>query len=446
MVAAGTAIATRSAAEKAITSCDFVAIKSTEYTEEEARALKRSLVAAAKGVPTTVGGGAHGHVYIIKDTAEYAKRVPAGYTEAPAPTGITYTTGATGAALAQEKEDAVAAAETYHTQEGSRAGLRKAILANVPRETIIELVDPESEFDEVEPRELLAVILRDADPATVVEAKELKQARDAPLTFDSPETLKVQFNLRKKVILDLQRLHQVETSWSEMMMEWLLALEKEEEFEDEVAEWREKTTANGHAEFITFFQDRDRVVRRLAKLKPAKAKDVGYHSAAQVSEDLEARLEQKMEADIAALAIAVEDSINLAMGEATKTPTPPAAAPTKSAAPPAADGGTAAVLAALATITERLEKLEKQGGRRRDPRNGGGGGGGGAGGAGGGAGDGAGAGAGGAPKVKWADLKPCRHCGKVHRTPEAQCWSLDANAHLRPPTYVAPPPGFGGRK
>ena len=79
------------------------------------------------------------------------------------------------------------------------------------------------------------------------EAKELKQARDAPLTFDSPETLKVQFNLRKKVILDLQRLHQVETSWSEMMMEWLLALEKEEEFEDEVAEWREKTTANDHA-------------------------------------------------------------------------------------------------------------------------------------------------------------------------------------------------------
>ena len=37
-------------------------------------------------------------------------------------------------------------------------------------------------------------------------------------------------------------------------------LEKEEEFEDEVVEWREKTTANGHAEFVTFFQDRDRVV------------------------------------------------------------------------------------------------------------------------------------------------------------------------------------------
>ena len=65
----------------------------------------------------------------------------------------------------------MAASETYHTQEGSRVGLRKAILANVPRETIIELVDPKSKFNEVEPRTLLAVILRDADPATVVEAK-----------------------------------------------------------------------------------------------------------------------------------------------------------------------------------------------------------------------------------------------------------------------------------
>ena len=91
-------------------------------------------------MPTTVGGGAYGHIYLIENAAEYAKRVPAGYTEAPAPTGITYTNGATDAALAQEKEDAVAASETYHIQEGSRVGLRKAILANVPRETRSNLV------------------------------------------------------------------------------------------------------------------------------------------------------------------------------------------------------------------------------------------------------------------------------------------------------------------
>ena len=79
MVAAGTAIAARSAAEKAITSCNIIAIRSTEYTKEEARALKRSLVAAAKSVPTTVGRGAHSHIYLLESVAVYtAKRVVAG--------------------------------------------------------------------------------------------------------------------------------------------------------------------------------------------------------------------------------------------------------------------------------------------------------------------------------------------------------------------------------
>ena len=74
-------------------------------------------------------------------------------------------------------------------------GLRKAILANVPREMIIKLVDPKSEFDEVKPRALLKVIMCDADPATVVEVKELKKNCDALLAFNGPKTLKVQFNL-----------------------------------------------------------------------------------------------------------------------------------------------------------------------------------------------------------------------------------------------------------
>ena len=118
MVAAGTAITTRLAAEKATTCCGIVSIQSTGYTEEEACALKRSLVAAAKSVPTMVGGGAHGHIYLLESVAEYtAKRVDAGYTKLPAFTGITFTSGATAAVLAQKKETAVAKAEICHIQE-----------------------------------------------------------------------------------------------------------------------------------------------------------------------------------------------------------------------------------------------------------------------------------------------------------------------------------------
>ena len=117
MVAAGTDIATRSAAEKVITSYDAVVIPSTEYIKEKACALKRSLVDVTKSVPTTVDSGAHGHAYHLKSVATYtAKREATGYTEAPAPTGITYTSGATGAVLTQEKEDAVSKAEVISPQ------------------------------------------------------------------------------------------------------------------------------------------------------------------------------------------------------------------------------------------------------------------------------------------------------------------------------------------
>ena len=92
-----------------------------------------------------------------------------GYTEAPTLNAINFTNRATNIVLVQEKENAVARVKTYHTKEGCRVGLCKAILASVPRKTITELVNLNSEFDKVEPHKLLVVIMRNADPATVVE-------------------------------------------------------------------------------------------------------------------------------------------------------------------------------------------------------------------------------------------------------------------------------------
>ena len=59
--------------------------------------------------------------------------------------------------------------------------------------------------------EVLFDLTKDSHKRRFVKAKELKKVRGAPLTFNGPETLKVQFNLQK-VILDLERLHQVKTS------------------------------------------------------------------------------------------------------------------------------------------------------------------------------------------------------------------------------------------
>ena len=78
--------------------------------------------------------------------------------------------------------------------------MREAIVKNVPLELIAELEDPESKFNDVEPRDLLVLIALNADPVTVLDAKELKELRDAPLVFGGDKNLTTQFSSQKRHI------------------------------------------------------------------------------------------------------------------------------------------------------------------------------------------------------------------------------------------------------
>ena len=83
------------------------------------------------------------------------------------------------------------------------------------------------------------------------------------------------------------------------------------------------------------------------------------------------------------------------------------------------------ILAALKTISDRLDKVEKGGGRRRRR----------------------GRGRGGADKdansqAVDGEHKPCVNCGKRHKVPNEKCWALDANKDDHPTNYAKPPPGF----
>ena len=173
--------------------------------------------------------------------------------------------------------------ETYNTQEGVRAGLRKIIVANVPTKILVEYEDAESGLDEVEPRTLLETIRRRTAPITCLDAKALKAARDALLTFNTADPLTTQFALSKKAIADLQRIHGVATSETKLMMEWFREIEKEKDFEeDHVVEFRARTTNIGFNDFITFFGERDVEVRRLNKMVQGRVKATGHHSAVNV--------------------------------------------------------------------------------------------------------------------------------------------------------------------
>ena len=422
-----TNIATRSAAEAAVTRAVVVPIASVDYSLEDYRHFLRSVNNAARALPTTIGGGGHGHIFLLESHTDYTTRTGGtDYVEAAHPGAIDFTGATTNAQIARAKDVHATSLEVYNTQEGARAGLRKIIVANTPPRILVELEDPDSGLDEVEPRRLLELLKERAAPVTVTDAIQLRNARDAPLTFDTADTLATQFALSKKASGDLSRIHSITTSRSELMMMWLLEIEKNKDFEDQVMEWRARTTSNGFDDFVTFFSKRDIEVRRLNKMVAGRAAAAGYHSAANVTATNE-YIDQRMNAKMANLAAAVEAAMNeraaAADGAYTSNKTDETAANATDKLTSAS--GQDAVLAALKSISDRLEKVEKMGGGRRRRGRGRGGGD-----------DEA------DPKATDKGRKPCVHCGKRHKLPDEKCWALDANKGDRPANYVKPPPGF----
>jgi hypothetical protein len=270
------------------------------------------------------------------------------------------------------------------------------------------LEDEDTFFDEVEPRDLIAAVMGSATPDTTLESMELIKLRDAPLVFDTEEKLSLQLKKRAKHIKDLRSVHGIQTSETELMAKWLRSIQEDggEDFEDEAAEWKAKTTRNSFADFKRFFVDRDLVVRDRDKHKKTKAKDAGFHSANNTRE-LEDRLTEKMASAFKELAVATEETINLVI-ETKPAPSPPSAG----------ESSNDKLAAALLQLTKEVAEL-KQSRRARGGSGGGGGGG------------------GGDATNKKEEKAKCKHCGRPHldRMPEDDCYELEKNAASVPEWY-----------
>lgn len=233
-----TSIAMQSATEAAATKAVVTRINDIDLNLKAFCKFNRTVVNVVRAVSSSVGGGDNEHIYLLESVAAYTTQtVGTGYREAFQPGAIDFTDATTSAQISRVKETCATDPKTYNTQEGVRVGLHKIIVANVPAKILVEIKDAESGLDKVEPRTLLETIKRRATPVTCLDPKALKTAHDAPLTFDTSDSLTTQFTLIKKAITDLQRIHSVATSESEMMMAWFLQIEKEKDIEDQVVEF-----------------------------------------------------------------------------------------------------------------------------------------------------------------------------------------------------------------
>ena len=65
------ATTTRNIAYSAIMDQEVQRLTSAEYTTKDFIEFEKDVTMAAKSVPSTLGGGEHGHSWLVKDTAGY---------------------------------------------------------------------------------------------------------------------------------------------------------------------------------------------------------------------------------------------------------------------------------------------------------------------------------------------------------------------------------------
>ena len=400
------AIATRNAAQDAVTNADIHPIGDTEYSSEDARKFKRTVLTAAKNVPSKAGGreGAHGHAYLVETVAEFRTRAGADPSVAANPGRLVYATGVApdsrAVTMAQDCDDHEIGLEMFYTQEGVKSGLRKVIIDNVPEEILVELEDDDSGFDDVDPKDMIAAVLANATPDTTLEAVDLIKLRDEQLIFDQDTKIGLQFKTKSKYIKDLLRVHGIETSPTDFMAKMLSGIQEEggEDFEDQAAEWKAGTAGTTLAEFKAYFTDRDNIVRDRDRHKRTKAKDSGFHSASSAQE-IEERIANHLENTLAAFAIATEDTINQALDK------------------PAGTTDKSDVLKALEELTKEVTALKKKSSQTTTNGVRGNGG----------------------RDTSGTDgaKKKCKYCDRPHleKTPEVKCFERPENASEVPEWY-----------
>ena len=144
------------------------------------------------------------------------------------------------------------------------------------------------------------------------------------------------------------------------MMEWFLEIEEEKDFEDQVMEFRACTMNNSFNNFITFFSERDVEVRRLNKMVQGCAKVAEYHSSANVN-STNKYISDKVNAKLANVAAAVEAAVDDRTFNSGATASLMGSNETTvNVANKLTSSTQDAILATLNTISDRLDKVEKQ--------------------------------------------------------------------------------------
>ena len=343
-------------------------------TSHDLTQLEKEIIAILANIPTTLGGGNHGHVGVIMDPIEYSNMTggtffvnPVNPGFYPADLALNAAAGTRARAEAEHKE----LINQFETFEGIRLGTKDLILEAVDNEYLSEIEHDTLGFLNQTPRQMIEHLLNRGGTLDFADTKDLLAERDGE--WNVTENPQIYFNRVEKAMKGLLR-NGITSDLNERRDIALFQLKATGEFDPAVREWEAKPAAQKTwANIKTFISTEYAKENKQNKLSAKHFKANAIQEQAEATEELINNLTEahtrQMETLIKTTTEAMKEMMLLL--KENKTP-------------------------------ENKATEEKK--KKRDEK-----------------------------KKKFKDAPVCKNCGKKHPSKtEDECWELEKNKDSRP--------------
>ena len=350
-------------------------------TDHDVTLLEKELIAIAATIPSTLGGGNHGHAGLIVEPAKYLTMTGGTAFIQPGNPGI-YPAGlapnaAAGTRAREEAEHKELIAQ-YEIHKGVEQALKDIIIQAVDEDYLLEIEDETLGFLNETPRSMIIHLRNRGGALDFADTKTLLTERDQE--WDASEIPTIYFNRVEKAMQQLTRAG-ITSDLKERTDMALYYLKSTGEYDAAVREWETKPVATRTWANIKIFMSTDYAKENKQNKQTAKQmKANAIEEQAEATEELIANLTEahtrQIEALIKANTEAMKEMMSL-VKDKTITPINPT----------------------NQTNEEKKKKREEK-------------------------------------QKKFLNAPICKHCGKKHPSKkEDECWELDKNAASRPASW-----------
>ena len=344
--------------------------------------LEKELIAIAASIPTTLGGGSHGHAGIIVEPAKYLTMTGGTPFAAPANPGV-YPEGLAlnAAAGTRAREEAIhkELVAQYEIFKGVEQGLKDIIQEAVEADYLLEIEDETLGFLNQTPRQMLDHLRNRGGALDFADTKALLAERDAE--WNVSEIPQIYFNRVEKAMKGLTRAG-INSDMNERRDMALFYLKATGEFDAAVREWEakpaaDKTWANIKSFISTEYAKENKQNKLTARQFKVNALEEQAEATEEIIHALTERHTQQMENLIKSTTEAMKKMMEIVQ---------------------ASNKGDSND---KASTEEKKKKQEEK-------------------------------------RQKYNAAPVCKHCNKKHpNNSEDECWELEKNAALRPNNWTS---------